>query len=97
MSYSKRQHPCHIVSVRDTRGEWLYPQTPAPFFRCEDRPRRLPADHPMATHRVVTPVPALFTLTHPLRSELVGRVSTVMIVSGLAGVLFGLLSLAGWL
>ena len=98
MSHAKRQFSPVLVSVHDTHGDVLYPIEPAPFYRCTDRPRRLPEGHPMAVRDVTPPMAHQhYLVISPLPGELSARVCAVMVATGGAGVIFGLLSLAGWL
>lgn len=98
MSHAKRQFSPRLISIHDTSGDVLYPVDPAPFFRCEDRPRRIPTGHPMAVRGVTPPLAHQhYYIVPPLRGELSLRVCAVMVATGGAGVIFGLLSLAGWL
>lgn len=96
MSYMKRHYHATVISVRDRSGDTLYPREPAPFYRCEDRPRRLPMGHPMAIR------PALHHQHYqisppPLRGELTARVCAAMAWAGMAAIILGVVSLVGWL
>jgi hypothetical protein len=96
MSYMKRTiNHSRIVKISDRHGDILYPLAPAPFYRCEDRPRRIPVGHPMAI-RDVTPSPAFIPVS-PLRGELAARVFAVVALTGMAAVVLGVISLVGWL
>ncbi len=104
MSYIKRQIPhLRIVRVIDRNGDTLYPTAPAPMYRCEDRARRLPSDHPMAI-RNVTPAPPLahqhYLIVPPapiLRGELTARVCAAIAWVGMALVVIGVISAVGWI
>lgn len=87
MSYAKRALPVRLVRIADRSGDVLYPVDPAPFYRCEDRPRRIPVGHPMATYH---PSPAVLALPQRLESN-AGR----LVVAALAGFMAGMA--ARWL
>jgi hypothetical protein len=98
MSYMKRTiNHARLVQSDDKNGDVLSPVTPSPFYRCEDRPRHIPVGHPMAI-RNVTPIssPAFLPIS-PLRGELAVRVCTVVVWTGMAAVVLGVLSLVGWM
>lgn len=98
MSHAKRQFSPRLISIHDTSGDVLYPVDPAPFFRCEDRPRRIPVGHPMAVRNVTPPLAHQhYLVIPPLRGELSARVATVMVLAGFSVLVFGVLSLVGWL
>lgn len=91
MSHAKRQSSPRLISIINTNGDTLFPQTPAQFFRCEDRPRRIPVGYPMAIrHHITPPQP-------PIRGEMTARVCAVLALTGMAVVVLGLVSLVGWL
>lgn len=81
MSYTKRALPARLVRVSDTAGDTLFPLTPAPFYRCEDRPRRIPVGHPMAAYH---PSPAVLALPQRLESN-AGRLAVAAIAGFMAG------------
>ncbi len=83
MGAMKRTIPhTRLVRVSDTAGDTLYPLTPAPFYRCEDRPRRIPVGHPMATR--YHPSPAVLALPQRLESN-AGRLAVAAIAGFMAG------------
>ena len=91
MSYAKRALPVRLVRIADRSGDVLYPVDPAPFYRCEDRPRRIPEGHPMATRKI--PPQVLLALPERIQST-AGRLA----VAALAGFLIGCAaSAARWL
>lgn len=93
MSYTKRTLPARLVRVTDVYGDTLLTAEPAPFYRCEDRPRRIPTNHPMATYR---PSPALLALPGLINSGVVQTLLTLL-TGLLVGVGFGMLLGSGGL
>ena len=81
MSYTKRLLPARLVRVTDVYGDTLLTANPAPFYRCEDRPRRIPTGAPMATYRPSPAVLALPALTQGYPGQIV--------IAAIAGVLVG--------
>ena len=82
MSYAKRALPVRLVRIADRSGDVLYPGDPAPFYRCEDRPRRIPEGHPMATR--YQPPAAVLALPQRLESN-AGRLAVAAIAGFMAG------------
>lgn len=86
MSYIKRTiNHTRLVRVADTHGETLFPLDPAPFYRCEDRPRRLPIGHAMAARRDVQR-PAIARALPPLIYDGGSRVLAGIIAAAMVAV-----------
>lgn len=82
MSQTKRNLvTAQIVRIADRSGDVLYPVDPAPFYRCEDRPRRIPEGHPMATYH---PSPAVLALPQRMEST-AGRLAVAALAGFMAG------------
>lgn len=100
MSYMKRHYHATVISVRDRNGDVLYPVDPAPFYRCEDRPRRIPVGHPMAERVIAPPLwdrHYQITPPPPINGELAARVCAAIAWAGMVVIVLGVVRLVCWL